>query len=72
MSAEDWFDGYLDAPHEDWMIECACCRRTFPASDMVVEEGDRWECFPCWEKLNEQEAINNEQKRNRNGGEHPR
>jgi hypothetical protein len=23
----------------------------------IIEEGDEWECPPCWERCNEQERI---------------
>jgi hypothetical protein len=52
----------------DWMIQCDCCQEIFTVDMLVAEEGDRWECFPCWERLNAQEAINHEQSRDRERG----
>lgn len=49
MSADDWFDTFIDCPDIDWEEECACCGKLFPISKMVIEEGDRWECLACWE-----------------------
>lgn len=55
MSAADWFEeDWATAP---WPVECDCCHRTFGSDRMVVEEGDRWECFDCWEKLNAKEKA---------------
>lgn len=45
-------------PMEAWPVTCDCCSRTFMSDQMVVEEGDRWECFSCWEKLNAKEKAN--------------
>jgi NAD-dependent SIR2 family protein deacetylase len=36
-------------------VECARCGKQTPFEEAVPEEGDEWECFPCWERCNEQE-----------------
>lgn len=57
MSAGDWMEDHLCDPMEPWPVECDCCHRTFGSDKMVVEEGDRWECFDCWEKLEAKERA---------------
>jgi hypothetical protein len=37
-------------PLEDWEVTCARCGKIGMASEYMVEEGDEWECPPCWER----------------------
>ncbi len=34
----------------DYEVECARCGLRLMASEAVPEEGDEWECEPCWER----------------------
>jgi hypothetical protein len=40
----------------DYEVTCARCGKVLLASDAVPEEGDEWECLPCWERC---EAVEN-------------
>lgn len=37
------------------MRTCARCGTQDRSHRMAIEEGDEWECFPCWERCNAQE-----------------
>ena len=70
---DGWTKGWDADP--DWMIQCDCCQEIFNVGQMVAEEGDRWECFACWDRLNakeREEAKAYEQSRNCDGGAGPR
>jgi len=34
----------------DYPVTCARCGKSGMASEFVIEEGDEWECPPCWER----------------------
>lgn len=48
---------FEDIPFEPYDVECARCGITLSCEDAMIEEGDEWECFPCWERLNKEEAM---------------
>lgn len=52
---DEW--GITDGPHIDWCVECWGCGKLVKASEAIIEEGDRWECEPCWEKLESKERV---------------
>ena len=37
--------------------QCARCGGKVRMHNLVAEEGDEWECFPCWERCNAQEQA---------------
>lgn len=39
------------------MRTCARCGKQDRSHRMAIEEGDEWECFPCWERCNAQERA---------------
>ena len=41
----------------DWPVTCARCGITLPVTQMVIEEGDEWECPPCWLRCEHQERV---------------
>ena len=41
----------------DWEVICARCGIKFMASQAMVEEGDEWECGPCWDRCNAEEKA---------------
>lgn len=46
-------------PYEcpNFKVTCAGCGKVGGARDYMLEEGDRWECPPCWEKFEAQEKA---------------
>lgn len=40
-------------------VTCARCGKIGDCYSFVIEEGDEWECVPCWERCNkaERESI---------------
>lgn len=53
LSIEDCLD---DLPEwEPYDVQCARCGKILSCEDAVPEEGDEWECFPCWERCNAKE-----------------
>lgn len=42
------------------MRTCARCGKQDRSHRMAIEEGDEWECFPCWERCNAQERAEHE------------
>jgi hypothetical protein len=46
-------------PYEcpNFEVTCAGCGKVGGARDYMLEEGDRWECPPCWEKFEAQEKA---------------
>jgi hypothetical protein len=39
-----------DGPAPDWEITCARCGKVGMRSEFMIEEGNEWECPPCWER----------------------
>jgi hypothetical protein len=37
-------------PPNDYMVKCARCGKEGRASTFEMEEGDEWECGPCWNR----------------------
>lgn len=35
---------------EPYEVTCARCGKVGMCTDFVLEEGDEWECPPCWER----------------------
>jgi hypothetical protein len=54
MDLDDWF---LSAHVDDYEVKCARCGVSLHASEAYVEEGDEWECEPCWERCEAKERI---------------
>jgi hypothetical protein len=48
-------DEWLAPDFVDYEVCCARCGLRLMASEALVEEGDEWECLPCWERCNAQE-----------------
>jgi hypothetical protein len=44
----------FDGPPEVYDVNCARCGKLGTSEKFYVEEGDEWECLPCWERC---EAI---------------
>lgn len=42
-----------DDEHDPYLVTCARCGKVGTSATFELEEGDEWECPPCWE---EQEA----------------
>lgn len=40
-----------DTSFEPYPVTCARCGVVVSCEDAVIEEGDEWECLPCWERL---------------------
>jgi hypothetical protein len=51
-------------PYEPYNVQCARCGIELSCTQAVAEEGDEWECFPCWERLNEKELREREERPN--------
>lgn len=59
------WDNYIDArmeadldqdvQFEPYLVTCARCGLVLMCDFAVVEEGDEWECLPCWERLEQLE-----------------
>lgn len=47
LNTDDW--EHDDEP-EDYDVRCARCGFVVMAKDAVPEEGDEWECMPCWDR----------------------
>jgi len=39
------------------LMQCARCRKESRAHTMMPEEGDEWECMPCWHEQNAKERA---------------
>jgi len=39
------------------LMQCARCRKESRAHTMMPEEGDEWECLPCWHEQNAKERA---------------
>ena len=42
----------MEIPYD---VTCARCGKVVSSEDAVAEEGDEWECIPCWERCEAQE-----------------
>jgi hypothetical protein len=40
---------------EPYDVTCARCGKVLSCTEAVAEEGDEWECVPCWERCNAEE-----------------
>jgi lysyl-tRNA synthetase class I len=38
-------------------VTCARCGKVLSCTEAVVEEGDEWECVPCWERCEAKEKA---------------
>lgn len=38
-------------------VTCARCGQVLPCDKAMIEEGDEWECEPCWERCESEERI---------------
>lgn len=52
----DDFDN-IDGPPEPYDVHCARCGKLGTSETFYVEEGDEWECPPCWERCEAQERA---------------
>jgi len=41
---------YVGADLEPWNVTCARCGATGTTETFILEEGDEWECPPCWKR----------------------
>lgn len=46
-----------DMDFEPYDVECARCGLILSCEDAMPEEGDEWECYPCWVRCNEKERA---------------
>lgn len=46
---------------EPYDVTCARCGKVLSCTEAVIEEGDEWECPPCWERCEAKERANSEQ-----------
>lgn len=53
----------VDVGWEPYEVECAGCGITLMCDDANLEEGDRWECWPCAEKFDAEEKAEREARR---------
>ena len=44
-------------PPEPYDVTCARCGKTGLSSEFIVEEGDEWECPPCYDREDAREAA---------------
>lgn len=44
-------------PPEPYDVTCARCGKAGLSSEFIVEEGDEWECPPCYDRENAREAA---------------
>jgi len=42
-------------------VTCARCGKVISCEDANLEEGDEWECWPCADRCNAQEAAERSQ-----------
>ena len=49
--------GITSEPYIDFCVTCARCGVTLLASKAYIEEGDEWECEPCWEVCEAKQRI---------------
>lgn len=47
----------IERYEQDYPVKCARCGIALMASDACAEEGDEWECSPCWERCEAQERL---------------
>lgn len=43
--------------YPDYEVTCARCGKVGMASKFMIEEGDEWECPPCWERCEAKERA---------------
>lgn len=53
MTPEEADLEFMQGP--DYEVTCARCGRIGLASVFLIEEGDEWECPPCWERCEREE-----------------
>lgn len=42
---------------EPYDVTCARCGKVLSCNDAIPEEGDEWECGPCWDRCNAEEQL---------------
>ena len=47
----------LEEDFEPYEVTCARCGKVLPCTEAIVEEGDEWECPPCWERCEAKERA---------------
>lgn len=45
-----WHHDTLTGEKEPYPVKCARCGADGLSDDFIIEEGDEWECRPCWER----------------------
>lgn len=53
-------DPDFDFPDDEFVpydVTCARCGKVLSCEEAIIEEGDEWECPPCWERCNEAERL---------------
>lgn len=51
---DDLVDGYQCDPYD---VTCARCGKIVSSENAMIEEGDEWECEPCWEIQESKQMI---------------
>jgi DNA-directed RNA polymerase subunit RPC12/RpoP len=46
-----------DLDHECYEVKCARCGKDGWSNEFYIEEGDEWECPPCWKICEDAERI---------------
>lgn len=44
-------------PPEPYEVTCARCGKVGTTATFYLEEGDEWECPPCWERREKAERV---------------
>jgi len=50
-------DDFDFAPCAPYTVTCARCGKVGDSEIFMLEEGDEWECPPCWERCEAQERA---------------
>jgi len=57
MTVFDGDDPALPDQFDPYVVVCARCGAVGNSEEFVIEEGDEWECPPCWERCNAAELA---------------